>query len=129
MATTPRKRRGPAPETPPRRSRPGYDPRATRDLTRGAAALHLYLTATRGTASRIAKLLDVTEMTVSFWHRGKRVPAPKMRVALARETRGAVAVEAWDTTDGAAELTAVARHIEAERERVECSDQATEVAP
>ena len=93
MAIAPRKRRKSSPKTPPRRSRPGYDPRATRDLTRGAAALHLYLTATRGTASRIAKLLDVTEMTVSFWHRGKRVPAPKMRVALARETRGAVAVE------------------------------------
>lgn len=127
MAPTPRKRRKPSPQTPPRRSRPGYDPRAPRDLTRGAAALHLYLTATRGTASRLARLLDVTEMTVSFWHRGKRVPAPKMRVALARETRGAVAVEAWDTTDGAAELVAVARHIEAERERVECAEQATEV--
>ncbi len=127
MSTTQRKRRKSSPKTPPRRSRPGYDPRAPRDLTRGAAALHLYLTATRGTASRLARLLDVTEMTVSFWHHGKRIPAPKMRVALARETRGAVAVEAWDTTDGAAELIAVARHIEAERERVECAEQATEV--
>lgn len=123
MATTPRKRRTSSPEAKPRRSRPGYDPRSVRDLTRGAAALHLYLAATRGTASRIARLLDVTEMTVSFWHRGKRVPAPKMRVALAKLTRGAVAVEAWDTTDGAAELAACARHIESEREAAECAMQ------
>lgn len=115
MAPTPRKRRPSSPEAKPRRSRPGYDPRAPRDLTRGAAALHLYLTATRGTASRLARLLDVTEMTVSFWHRGKRIPAAKMRVALARETRGAVAVDAWETTDGADELVAVAAHIERER--------------
>lgn len=118
MAPTTRKRRKSSPKTKPRRSRPGYDPRAPRSITRGAAALHLYLTATRGTASRLARLLDVTEMTVSFWHRGKRVPAPKMRVALARETRGAVAVDAWDTTDGAAELVAVAAHIERERAEV-----------
>lgn len=124
MSHPTRKRRTSSPEAKPRRSRPGYDPRATRDLTRGAAALHLYLTATRGTASRIARLLDVTEMTVSFWHRGKRIPAPKMRVALAKLTRGAVAVEAWDTTDGAAELAAVARHIESEHEAAECAMQA-----
>ena len=118
MSPTQRKRRTSSPEAKPRRSRPGYDPRAPRDLTRGAAALHLYLTATRGTASRLARVLDVTEMTVSFWHRGKRVPAAKMRDALARETRGAVAVDAWDTTDGAAELVAVAQHIERERAEV-----------
>ena len=118
MAPTPRKRRTSSPEAKPRRSRPGYDPRAPRDLTRGAAALHLYLTATRGTASRLARVLDVTEMTVSFWHRGKRIPSPKMRVALARETRGAVAVDAWETTDGADELVAVAAHIERERAEV-----------
>lgn len=124
MSHPTRKRRTSSPEAKPRRSRPGYDPRSVRDLTRGAAALHLYLTATRGTASRIARLLDVTEMTVSFWHRGKRIPAPKMRVALAKLTRGAVAVEAWDTTDGAAELAAVARHIESEHEAAECAMQA-----
>lgn len=117
MSPTPRKRRA-SPQTMPRRSRPGYDPRSVRDLTRGAAALHLYLTATRGTASRLARVLGVTEMTVSFWHRGKRVPADKMRLALARETRGAVAVESWDTCDGADELVAVAAHIERERAEV-----------
>jgi hypothetical protein len=41
-----------------------------------------------------------------------------MRVALARETRGAVAVDAWETTDGADELVAVAAHIERERAEV-----------
>lgn len=129
MAPTPRKRRTSSPKTPPRRSRPGYDPRAARDLTRGAAALHLYLTATRGTASRLARLLDVSEMIVSMWHRGKRVPRVEMREALAVETRGAVAVDAWDTTEGADEILAAARHVEAERERVECAGQATEVRP
>ena len=39
-------------------------------------------------------------------------------------TRGAVAVDAWDTTDGAAELAAVARHIESEHEAAECATQA-----
>lgn len=118
MAPPSRKRRGPAPKTKPRRSRPGYDPRSVRDLTRGAAALHLYLTATRGTAARLARVLGVTEMTVSFWHRGKRIPADRMRLALARETRGAVAAEAWETTEGAGELVAVAAHIERERAEV-----------
>ena len=127
MAPTPRKRRKSSPKTPPRRSRPGYDPRAPRDLTRGAAALHLYLTATRGSAARLAARLDVSEMIVSMWHRGKRVPRVEMREALAVETRGAVAVDAWDTTEGADEILAAARHVEAERERVECAEQATEV--
>ncbi len=143
MAPTTRKRRGPAPKplpNPPtrkstiavrlrkiRRSRPGYDPRATRDLTRGAAALHLYLTATRGSAARLAARLDVSEMIVSLWHRGKRIPRVEMREALAVETRGAVAVDAWDTAEGADEILAAARHVEAERERVECAEQATKV--
>lgn len=127
MSPTQRKRRKSSPKTTPRRSRPGYDPRAPRDLTRGAAALHLYLTATRGSAARLASRLDVSEMIVSMWHRGKRVPRVEMREALAVETRGAVAVDAWDTTEGADEILAAARHVEAERERVECAEQATEV--
>jgi len=117
MASTPRKRRT-SPQTKPLRSRPGYDPRAERDLTRGAAALHLYLTATRGKAAQLASRLDVSEMIVSLWYRGKRVPSEGMREALAVETRGAVAVKAWETTDGAAELVAVAQHIERERAEV-----------
>lgn len=128
MAPTPRKRRKPSPSPKPRRSRPGYDPRAPRSITRGGAALHLYLVATRGSAARLASRLDVSEMIVSMWHRGKRVPRVEMREALAVETRGAVAVDAWDTTEGADEILAAARHVEAERERVECAEQATEVA-
>ena len=38
MATTPRKRRTSSPKTPPRRSRPGYDPRATHDLASATSA-------------------------------------------------------------------------------------------
>ena len=117
MSPTPRKRRA-SPQTKPRRSRPGYDPRSVRLLTRGAAALHLYLTATRGKAAQLASRLDVSEMIVSLWHRGKRIPREEMREALAVETRGAVAVEAWDTCDGADELVAVAAHIERERAEV-----------
>ena len=127
MSPTQRKRRKPSPKPTPRRSRPGYDPRAPRSITRGGAALHLYLVATRGSAARLASRLDVSEMIVSLWHRGKRVPRVEMREALAVETRGAVAVDAWDTTEGADEILAAARHVEAERERVECAEQATEV--
>jgi DNA-binding transcriptional regulator YdaS (Cro superfamily) len=123
MSHPTRKRRTSSPEAKPRRSRPGYDPRSVRDLTRGAAALHLYLTATRGSAARLAARLDVSEMIVSMWHRGLRIPREEMRVALAAETRGAVAVEAWRTTVGASELLAAARHIESEREAAECAMQ------
>lgn len=79
-----------------------------RPLTRGAAALHLYLAATRGTAAALARRLDVTEMAVSLWHRGGRVPSLAMREALAAETRGAVSVEAWDRLDGVGEMLAAA---------------------
>ena len=101
----------------PRKLRPGGAyPRRSRPLTRGAAALHLYLAATRGTAATLATRLDVSEMIVSLWHRGRRVPSPAMRLAIATETRGAVPADAWETCDGAGDLLAAA--VEAQRAEV-----------